>query len=577
MKRGQFYLLAFALLILTLPYIYRYIPSFFAQDTQPVKPNETFPSNSFYFLLPLVVKSNSLYSFSMASTVETLYETTPTFLVNKTTPLTPTIVCQKTMPIYLPPVNYNACQEWIAGRGYNCELTFAPQQSFSVYVQGGNVSVVDLTTGLTLFSFSLLDNQSVWITRDKTKVFVYKLSTSSIDSFLSYEENITPLANGDQLEILADNVVEIRSSNYFSIPVGEGLLLPFANDCVNNITYFYSLSNNAFLTLANVTLKAYAVNVYNPYTSDLSDVQVKIQLPTEFQNADIVVTDSNGNVIPFCFETANGECSTNPLDGDGYIWVKIPTLPSGVNTIIYINWFPINTAVTGDKVFDFYDDFNEATLDTNKWIVENVTYSLANGEICITSVTGSPGMLEANYSFYGNTIVEGKVKVDTVALGSANPLIAWNTTLQPPNIYSIGYNTTISNDFIVTDTNGISEVNYITGILLDSLYHYFAIAYNSTNNALFNIDTNNFDPAVSSQTGPFYFAILYSKQTANTVTNYCADWIRVRKYYPDLQVYYIGFEPVNFFGKPLGTYNPTTQKLFGTVVYPKLFYEFIGK
>lgn len=47
--------------------------------------------------------------------------------------------------------------------------------------------------------------------------------------------------------------------------------------------------------------------------------------------------------------------------------------------LLHIEDSNTNIAVDGNSIFELYDDFNAATLDTNKWTAGSTYYSLENG------------------------------------------------------------------------------------------------------------------------------------------------------------------------------------------------------
>ncbi len=69
------------------------------------------------------------------------------------------------------------------------------------------------------------------------------------------------------------------------------------------------------------------------------------------------------------------------------IWVKIPSLASGDNTIYmyYANASAI-TASNGDNTFAFFDDFSGTSINTNKWTVTG-SPSLSGGLCTLNSAT----------------------------------------------------------------------------------------------------------------------------------------------------------------------------------------------
>ncbi len=86
----------------------------------------------------------------------------------------------------------------------------------------------------------------------------------------------------------------------------------------------------------------------------------------------------------FCWEQPNGECS-NKFNNTYAIWIRVPldTNPK----VLYIVLGKGSSLTDGKHVFDFYEDFNSDTLDTNVWSVDSncaTPYTLGNGVLSIT-------------------------------------------------------------------------------------------------------------------------------------------------------------------------------------------------
>lgn len=100
----------------------------------------------------------------------------------------------------------------------------------------------------------------------------------------------------------------------------------------------------------------------------LTDYQVLIELngadfPGEAQNsgADIRFTDSSGNELNYWIE------NWNYAGKNAKIWVKIPSISAGSNTVIRMHYGNPGASVmsNGNKVFDFFDDFEYSDSVTN--------------------------------------------------------------------------------------------------------------------------------------------------------------------------------------------------------------------
>jgi hypothetical protein len=72
--------------------------------------------------------------------------------------------------------------------------------------------------------------------------------------------------------------------------------------------------------------------------------------------------------------------------GTSTIWVEVAA--SGTSQIyMYYDNTTASSASNGEATFDFFDDFNDATIDTNKWEVYSGTWSETDGALK-TSTTG---------------------------------------------------------------------------------------------------------------------------------------------------------------------------------------------
>ncbi|HIQ49831.1 MAG TPA: DUF2341 domain-containing protein [Nanoarchaeota archaeon] len=122
----------------------------------------------------------------------------------------------------------------------------------------------------------------------------------------------------------------------------------------------------------------------------------------------IEIRDENNNPVKFCYEQANGECNTNPTN---IIWVKVPSIPANGETFLIVVPSSTNQASEGDQVFDFYDDFNGNSLDTNKWLGASSDISISNSIITLNTDHQSPGPYLRSIKTWtsGNYIIEVKV------------------------------------------------------------------------------------------------------------------------------------------------------------------------
>ena len=101
------------------------------------------------------------------------------------------------------------------------------------------------------------------------------------------------------------------------------------------------------------------------------------------------------------------------------IWIKIPSIPANGTKKIYLR---INTSRTtdlsnGNNVFDFFDDFEDGVLDTDKWVKEYGVWEEYNGYIhgegtnekWDTNTGGA--VLRSKQTFDGDFIAVAKVNI----------------------------------------------------------------------------------------------------------------------------------------------------------------------
>lgn len=167
-----------------------------------------------------------------------------------------------------------------------------------------------------------------------------------------------------------------------------------------------------------------AVNITNNSGSTLTDFQVSITLDTaslisagkmQSDCDDIRITDVNGNVLPHWIEENNPGCNNAATK----IWTKVPSIPtSGATVYVYYGNSSASNTENGDGVFEFFDDFNDGTLDTNKWTRGNPgtgSDSETSGKLIITSSgdwwnnSDTSRYVVSSFALGNSYIVESKV------------------------------------------------------------------------------------------------------------------------------------------------------------------------
>lgn len=129
-----------------------------------------------------------------------------------------------------------------------------------------------------------------------------------------------------------------------------------------------------------------AVTVTHALGSTQTDLQVKITVDTQTlissgkmlsAGQDLRITDSNGvTLLPYWIESGINTSTT-------IIWVKVPSLPNGSNTIyLYYGNTLAADAQSGTDVFLLFDDFASGVLNSTVW---DATKKSAGASISISS------------------------------------------------------------------------------------------------------------------------------------------------------------------------------------------------
>ena len=110
-------------------------------------------------------------------------------------------------------------------------------------------------------------------------------------------------------------------------------------------------------------------------------------------SGDLRFTDTSDNLLDFWVEDVSGD-SPNRL---ATIWVKVSAnLDTDQDILCYYGNSNADNVSNGDNTFDFFDDFDESSLDTNKWKqINGNTPSFSNSQMTISANSTDPGKLVA--------------------------------------------------------------------------------------------------------------------------------------------------------------------------------------
>ena len=137
------------------------------------------------------------------------------------------------------------------------------------------------------------------------------------------------------------------------------------------------------------------ITLTNNNSENLNDYQVRLELDEtkvgpnfrwDLGGKDLRFYDENGQKIPYWVESWDEENKT------AKVWVKVPLIPAGGSTTIkmYYGNEQAQSESDGEAVFEFFDDFDGTTVDTNKW---NIGKGNANGRVEIVNDNGVSALL----------------------------------------------------------------------------------------------------------------------------------------------------------------------------------------
>ncbi|MFA5009167.1 MAG: DUF2341 domain-containing protein [Candidatus Paceibacterota bacterium] len=216
--------------------------------------------------------------------------------------------------------------------------------------------------------------------------------------------------------------------------------------------------------------------------SALTDYQVKLTVAydTDMQPDfdDLRFTSSDGTTeLSYWLESKTDSTTAT-------IWVKIPSLASGDNTIyMYYANASATTASNGDNTFEFFDDFEGSSLDTNKWVRHwsGGSSVVSGGKVRVTG--GASPNYEAigakinfAYPYRLRALTNFGAESDYVSIGLDGRANIWNSFTYTARIryestkifhtYSEGTSNTISRATSLTSPN-IIEINQKSSTTVD--------------------------------------------------------------------------------------------------------------
>ena len=248
---------------------------------------------------------------------------------------------------------------------------------------------------------------------------------------------------------------------------------------------------------------------------------------------DIRFTDLNGNEIDFWIES----CVTNDNSTNSTFWGENPTLTNNTNTTIYMYYGnnAVSSASNGTNTFEFFDDFEGASLNTSKWDEGGSgTLTIADSLITLTgdSANGkwidSDNLWSLNHSLY--------VKAKAVTVPSYGAVVfgfgadsSWNGRSDTNSMEIYNY----KNDGLLTAYQ--RKDGSTSGIAMDDNedlnWHTFKIFRVNSSSSKYQVDEGNVKEITTNVPTVSIFATLYARGgLSSSYSTLQANWLFIRKY-----------------------------------------------
>jgi len=340
---------------------------------------------------------------------------------------------------------------------------------------------------------------------------------------------------------------------------------------MNSILGNSNANLNHSLVIPSGIVKQFEVNITNNQSIATSNpIQVPVRINKTYYSSYLVYNGSianfefyynNGTVIPSWIESNN---STTIL-----VWLKLYSIPADSTVSIFLGFASTSTNLlnsTGEngigeapelskfygkyddglKVFDFYDNFAGTGLNTSKWSVNGITYTVNNGFKANLSSASNDGIWSNVYysypiilDYYGNPYQSSTFWVET-GFNS-------NTSSNNTGTFIQSYDGDIFGQQQIYVGNGASDSKNSNNLATSNLGNQtWTIIWKNSITSYYQLDYGNIQ-SVSGDAPSRYLHIGLIKSDSGKFSDvYYVNWIRVRAYPPN------GIMPiVNIPGQPL--------------------------
>ncbi len=253
-----------------------------------------------------------------------------------------------------------------------------------------------------------------------------------------------------------------------------------------------------------------------------ADVHCDGNIKADFKDVRFTCCDGE-TLLPYYIESIEGS-SPNRL---ATVWVNIPQVPPrGVNIYIYYGNSAAEDLSNGGEVFDFFDDFNQDSLDAEKWSAGQEGYAfLSNSQLRL----GSVQIFSKDYQIKDG-IIEYRARA-----GVGNGICATARSEKDDfagNTKQIAYSSTYQGAEHCLAVGDIVKVNQAEAITPGTTYDYRVILDDT--NLTFQRYSEGYQQlqaeATYNDTGGLTRGSIGLKADSGCINYF--EWVRVRKYSP---------------------------------------------
>jgi PKD repeat protein len=414
--------------------------------------------------------------------------------------------------------------------------------AMSIYTEGVNtggtvlVDCVELTNSTAKTATETSDSTHYYQNYSYTPAEVY----SPITLTSNYNStNFTNWTNITSVTAKIDGTTRntSRSNNTFYVDASG---LSVASHAVNiTITYtpastpavIYASSQsfgiNTTSALTDYQLKTVLNNTTGVSTGSVIYTNGTTQADWDDIKFNLTVNDVDQNInCPYWLDPSLQTASSIP------VFVKIPSIYANNTTgikILYGNATTTTALSNGSAVFDFYDGFDEATLNSTSWLSPTSNYTVANGKLTIWSTvnriigkyainTGTQVVMWSGNSTIANTHGSGITNVSSTTQSGTD---RWQGHLASSPMAVYAYN---------GGTGGSTAMSPTTNMAANSFYTFEmrktgSVLYGSIQNSTFSSSGSNSNSYVTAENVGYFYG------TSLTNGHYMTyDYVAVRKY-----------------------------------------------